>query len=67
VDERSPEPHRGEQEREAGRVPHELAEAGAAYAGVGEAQERRRRQRQSDGSGQAETAGEVRDEEGGAD
>jgi hypothetical protein len=66
VDERSPEPHRGEQEREAGRVPHELAEAGAAYAGVGEAQERRRRQRQADGS-QAETSGEIRDEEGGGD
>ena len=66
VDERSPEPHRGEQEREAGRVPHELAEAGAAYAGVGEAQERRRRQRHTDGS-QAETSGEIRDEEGGGD
>jgi pyruvate dehydrogenase E1 component alpha subunit len=67
VDERSPEPHRGEQEREAGRVPHELAEAGAAYAGVGEAQERKRRHRQSDGGGQAETSGSVRDEEGGGD
>jgi hypothetical protein len=67
VDERSPEPHRGEEEREAGRLPHELAEAGAAYAGVGEAQERRRRQRQSDGAGEPETSGSVRDEEGGAD
>ncbi|HEX6459959.1 MAG TPA: pyruvate dehydrogenase (acetyl-transferring) E1 component subunit alpha [Thermoleophilaceae bacterium] len=66
VDERSPEPHRGEREREAGRVPHELAEAGAAYAGVGEAQERKRRQRQTDGS-QAETSGQMRDEEGGGD
>jgi pyruvate dehydrogenase E1 component alpha subunit len=67
VDERSPEPHRGEQEREAGRLPHELAEAGAAYAGVGEAQERRRRHRQSEGGGQPETSGEAPDEEGGAD
>jgi pyruvate dehydrogenase E1 component alpha subunit len=67
VDERSPEPHRGEREREAGRVPHELAEAGAAYAGVGEAQERRRRNRQSEGGGQAETSGHLRDEEGGGD
>jgi pyruvate dehydrogenase E1 component alpha subunit len=67
VDERSPEPHRGEEERQAGRLPHELAEAGAAYAGVGEAQERKRRQRQTDGSGEPETSGEVRDEEGGAD
>jgi pyruvate dehydrogenase E1 component alpha subunit len=34
IDERSPEVHRGEREREAGDVPHELAEKGAAYAGV---------------------------------
>jgi pyruvate dehydrogenase E1 component alpha subunit len=34
VDERSPEVHRGEREREAGEVPHQLAEQGAAYAGV---------------------------------
>ncbi|HKN94994.1 MAG TPA: pyruvate dehydrogenase (acetyl-transferring) E1 component subunit alpha [Thermoleophilaceae bacterium] len=70
VDERSPEPHRGEREREAGRVPHELAEAGAAYAGVGEAQERKRRQRQADeerGEGEGEDAAEPRDVEGGGD
>jgi pyruvate dehydrogenase E1 component alpha subunit len=47
VDERSPEVHRGEEEREAGKVPHELAEAGAAYASVGDAQARRR-QKESD-------------------
>ena len=41
VDERSPEVHRGEREREAGDVPHQLAEQGAAYAGV----ERRARPR----------------------
>jgi pyruvate dehydrogenase E1 component alpha subunit len=58
MDERSPEPHRGEREREAGRVPHELAEAGAAYAGVGEAQARKRRQRD---------AADARDDEGGGD
>src|SRR5436309_15898922 len=48
VDERSPEVHRGEEEREAGKVPHELAEAGAAYANVGDEQARRRRHKESD-------------------
>jgi pyruvate dehydrogenase E1 component alpha subunit len=43
VDERTPEVHRGEREREAGELPHELAERGAAYAGVGDQQERQRR------------------------
>ena len=43
VDERSPEVHRGEREREAGRVPHELAEQGAAYASKDDADARRRR------------------------
>src|SRR5215211_4069153 len=42
VDERSPETHRGEEEREAGDIAHELAEAGAAYAKVGDAKERAR-------------------------
>src|SRR5215213_7666396 len=42
VDERSPETHPGEKEREAGDVAHELAEAGAAYAKVGDAKERAR-------------------------
>jgi pyruvate dehydrogenase E1 component alpha subunit len=67
VDERSPQLHRGEEERESGRVPHELAEAGAAYAGVGEAQARRRRQREADGAGEPEAAAQARDEEGGGD
>jgi pyruvate dehydrogenase E1 component alpha subunit len=40
VDERTPDVHRGEKEREAGQIPHELAEKGAAYAGVGEHQAR---------------------------
>ena len=43
VDERSPEVHRGEREREAGEIPHELAEKGAAYAGVGDRDARKRR------------------------
>ena len=43
LDERSPEVHRGEREREAGEVSHELAEKGAAYAAVGDRQARRRR------------------------
>ncbi len=47
VDERSPEVHRGEREREAGDMPHQLAEQGAAYAGV----ERRVRSR-DEGRGQ---------------
>jgi pyruvate dehydrogenase E1 component subunit alpha len=44
VDERTPEVHRGEDEHEVGRrgTPHELAEAGAAYASAGEVQRRRR-------------------------
>src|SRR3954451_6851161 len=60
VDERSPDAHRGERERESGQLAHELAEAGAAYAGVGEAQERKRRQRE-------QGTAEARDVEGGGD
>jgi hypothetical protein len=41
VDERTPEVHRGEREREAGEIPHELAEKGAAYASVGDQRKRR--------------------------
>jgi pyruvate dehydrogenase E1 component alpha subunit len=63
VDERSPEPHRGERERDSGVIAHELAEAGAAYAGVGDAEERSRRSKPSDG----EPSGEARDDEGGGD
>ncbi|HEX8067207.1 MAG TPA: pyruvate dehydrogenase (acetyl-transferring) E1 component subunit alpha [Thermoleophilaceae bacterium] len=74
VDERSPEVHPGEKERETGDVPHELAEAGAAYANVGDAQERRRRQKRGAGegepdeeSGEGEPSDDERDEEGGGD
>jgi pyruvate dehydrogenase E1 component alpha subunit len=41
VDERSPEVHRGEREREAGDMSHELAEKGAAYANVGDRKARK--------------------------
>jgi pyruvate dehydrogenase E1 component alpha subunit len=78
VDERSPEVHRGEREREAGEVPHELAEKGAAYAGVGDQQARKRRapkdqdqEGAQQGPGEDETPGEGEpgepSEEGGAD
>jgi pyruvate dehydrogenase E1 component subunit alpha len=50
VDERTPEVHRGEDEPEVGKtgVAHELAEAGAAYAGAGDVQKRRRAQEESE-------------------
>jgi pyruvate dehydrogenase E1 component alpha subunit len=75
VDERSPEPHPGEREREAGELAHELAEAGAAYAKVGDEAERARRhdrtedkgQKTDEASGEGEAAGEARDVEGGGD
>jgi pyruvate dehydrogenase E1 component subunit alpha len=63
VDERTPEVHRGEDEREIGKhgTPHDLAEAGAAYAGVGDAQ-RRQRERKPSGPGPADKA--QKEEEG---
>jgi pyruvate dehydrogenase E1 component subunit alpha len=69
VDERSPEPHRGERERESGEVPHELAERGAAYASVGDAHARKRREGEGDQdeSDEGEVSGEEPEEEGGAD
>jgi pyruvate dehydrogenase E1 component subunit alpha len=71
VDERSPDVHPGEQERDAPDVSHELAEAGAAYANVGDAQERRRRQKQGDQpdeeEGEGEPSAEEREDEGGGD
>jgi pyruvate dehydrogenase E1 component alpha subunit len=66
VDERSPEPHRGERERESGVIAHELAEAGAAYAGEGDAEERSRRSKKPE-EGEGEPAADSRDEEGGGD
>jgi pyruvate dehydrogenase E1 component alpha subunit len=81
VDERSPQAHPGEKEAEAGDIAHELAEAGAAYANVGDAEERARKQPRGaaeedegggdeggeEASGDGEPEGEERDEEGGAD
>src|SRR4051794_4882775 len=76
VDERSPELHRGEDEREAGEVPHQLAEAGAAYASVGDEQARRRRSggesaersaKSGEGEGEGEPGSDEPAEEGGAD
>jgi pyruvate dehydrogenase E1 component alpha subunit len=70
VDERAPGGHRGEQEREAGEVAHELAEAGAAHAGEDVTSERRSRRAdrtEDDGEGEGEPEGEERGEKGGAD
>ena len=70
VDERSPDVHPGEKEAEAADVAHELAEAGAAYARVGDAKERSRREgRGADegDDGEGEAGGGKPDEEGGAD
>src|SRR4051794_27626832 len=69
VDERTPEPHRGEEEREAGDVARELAEAGAAYAGGDYEDDERMRHSGDDsaGGGEGESAGGARDEVGGAD
>ena len=77
IDERSPEVHRGEAEREAGDVAHDLAEAGAAYAKVGDAEERAHPGTSSeddsgddeddsgeDDSGEDDDAGEEGDSEG---
>jgi pyruvate dehydrogenase E1 component alpha subunit len=66
VDERSPEVHRGEREREAGELPHQLAEAGAAYANVGD-QEARNRRRSKVDDDEDEPGGDEPEAEGGAD
>src|SRR5215203_501857 len=74
VDERSPEVHRGEHEREAGDLPHQLAEAGAAYANVGDKEARSRRRQKGDEDeaggdegGGGEVSGDEPEAEGGAD
>ncbi len=56
VDERTPDVHRGEDEPEVGKagVAHELAEAGAAYAGAGDVQKRRRAEEEHAGDPQAD-------------
>src|SRR4051812_45941955 len=70
VDERSPEVHRGEEEREAGELPHELAERGAAYATAGDKQAKKRRkddEADKEASGEGEQSRDEPEEEGGAD
>jgi pyruvate dehydrogenase E1 component alpha subunit len=68
VDERSPEVHRGEEEREAGELPHQLAEHGAAYATAGDKKAKQRREDgESEGGGEGEQSGDEPEEEGGAD
>ncbi len=69
VDERSPEPHRGEREREAGDVAKELAEAGAAHGESDDARSERRvdRVEADPEDGEGEPAGDDRDEVGGGD
>jgi TPP-dependent pyruvate/acetoin dehydrogenase alpha subunit len=70
MDERSPEAHRGEDEREAGELSRKLAESGAAYASVGDKQAKQRRDGDDGGkeaSGEGEQSGDEPEEEGGAD
>ncbi len=76
LDERSPGGYPGESERESGEVAHELAAAGAAYAGSGDSRaKQRRRQEDRDegeaedaaGDGEEEPAADDRDQEGGGD
>jgi pyruvate dehydrogenase E1 component alpha subunit len=65
VDQRAPEPHKGEALKESSsEAMRELAEAGAAYAKVGDAEERRKRSNPE--QGEEESSG-PREEEGGAD
>ncbi len=69
VDERSPDVHPGEREREAPDVSRELAEKGAAYAGVGDKKARARREEEDadeDESGEGEASGDEPEEDGGA-
>jgi pyruvate dehydrogenase E1 component alpha subunit len=69
VDERSPDAHRGEREREAGDVAKELAEAGAAHGESEDARSERRvdRAEAEPEDGEGEPAGDERDEVGGGD
>jgi pyruvate dehydrogenase E1 component alpha subunit len=64
VDERSPDVHRGEEEREASDVAHELAEAGAAYAKVGDAEERAKKKSGSDDEDDSEDDGDSEESDG---
>ncbi len=66
MDERSPDTHRGEDERDQGDVTRDLREAGAAYAGTEPQKLRGQREGQAGGDGEGEPAGDARDVEGGA-
>jgi pyruvate dehydrogenase E1 component alpha subunit len=65
VDERTPEVHRGEEEREIGKhgMPLELAEAGAAHASAGEVHRRRRASDTADEGPSDEAQGEEEQEQ----
>jgi pyruvate dehydrogenase E1 component alpha subunit len=63
VDQRSPDVHAGEKEREAPEVSHRLAEAGAAYA---DREDEERLDRRPE-AGEPEPAADERDERGGGD
>jgi pyruvate dehydrogenase E1 component alpha subunit len=68
VDARSPSKHRGEETRESGKVAHELAEAGAAYAKVEKPSSKSEDDSGSDNDeGEGEPEGDERDDEGGGD
>jgi pyruvate dehydrogenase E1 component subunit alpha len=65
IDERAPETHKGEELRESSsEAMRELAEAGAAYAKVGDAEERRKRPDPEKGE---EQSSRPREDEGGGD
>jgi pyruvate dehydrogenase E1 component alpha subunit len=57
MDERSPDPHPGESERDAGQRAQDLAERGAAYAGPGAAQQRKAEGDQPDEEAPPEASG----------
>ncbi len=65
VDERSPDAHRGEDERNQGEVTSDLRKAGAAYADTDKPKIRTQPEGQSGGDGEGEPAGDGRDLEGG--
>src|SRR4051812_35942823 len=66
IDERTPEVHRGEDERQLGQTgtAHELAEAGAAHARAGDVQRRRRDDEAAGTSGQGPSDEAQREDEG---
>ena len=64
VDERSPDVHPGERERDAPEVSHKLALAGSRYAG---GDDEKQREDASGDEGEGEAVADERDEEGGGD